>query len=142
MDEWYYETIITKLCEILSIMDTKEVMTEIHNNNQLAGLYFVLNSARYNFQKLQNEDKTRTNETPQYQPHKFGRSGFYKNVDETESEIQQPPSSDWEKYYRIHENQRQLSLSNSQMHDEIEELKKEIQTIQKALQRQEKEDGQ
>lgn len=57
------------------------------------------------------------------------------NVDETESEIQQ--STDWEKYYNIHYNQKQLSLSNSQMHDEIKELKKEIQTIQKTLQRQE-----
>ena len=26
----------------------------------------------------ENNNKTSTNETPQYQPHKFGRSGFYK----------------------------------------------------------------
>ena len=44
------------------------------------------------------------------------------NVDETEAEIQHSPSPDWEKYYNIHDNQRQLSLSNSQMHDEIEAL--------------------
>jgi len=58
MDEWYYETIITKLCEILSIMDTKEVMKETITNNQLAELYFVINSAKDKFQKLQKEEKT------------------------------------------------------------------------------------
>lgn len=78
MDDWYYETIITKLCEILSIMDTKEVMAEIDENQRLKELYCTINDITNRFEKLQKEDKNRTNETPQYQPHKFGRSGFYK----------------------------------------------------------------
>ena len=53
MDNWFYEVITTKLDEILAVMEEEQNMEEIHNTPQLGELYFVLNSAAYNFQILQ-----------------------------------------------------------------------------------------
>jgi hypothetical protein len=55
MDNWFYEVITTKLDEILAVMEEEHNMEEIHNNQQLAELYFVLNSAADRFQRLQKE---------------------------------------------------------------------------------------
>lgn len=57
MDNWYHETIMTKLDEIVAVMNTEECMEEIHNNNQLGELYFALNSAMDTFQKVQRINK-------------------------------------------------------------------------------------
>lgn len=63
MDDRYYETIITKLCEILSIMDTKEVMAEIDENSKLKDLYCTINDTTNRFEKLQ-----RITKNPRYIP--------------------------------------------------------------------------
>lgn len=63
MDDLYYETIITKLCEILAIMDTKEVMAEIDENPKLQDLYGTINDTTNRFEKLQ-----RIAKNPRYIP--------------------------------------------------------------------------
>lgn len=63
MDDGYYETIITKLCEILRIMDTKEVMAEIDENPKLQDLYCTINDTTNRFEKLQ-----RIAKNPRYIP--------------------------------------------------------------------------
>ncbi len=77
MDDFYYETIITKLCEILAIMDTKEVMAEIDENPKLQDLYGTINDTTNRLEKLQ-----RIAKNPRYIPltNNFSKTIIHKDI--------------------------------------------------------------